>query len=69
MFSSLVVFIPFSETEINHIYCLNFLPFANHEIVSLDIAMDETFAMNLFQAGDYLNADINCGGQAELFLA
>lgn len=31
--------------------------------------MDETFAMNLFQAGDYLNADINCGGQAELFLA
>ena len=68
MFARLVVPIPFSQSEIDHIHGLDSLPFPNHKIISLDVPMYKPLAMNLFQPGDDLNTDINCGGKTELFL-
>ena len=69
MFASLVVPEPFGQPEINHINGFYSFSFANHEVIGLDIAVNESLAMNLFQTGDDLNPDINCGGKTEFFLA
>lgn len=68
MLASLIIPVSFSQSKINHIYSLNFFPLPNHEIISLDVPMYKPLAMNLFQSGDDLNTDINCGGKTELFL-
>jgi hypothetical protein len=69
MFASLVVPKPFGQPEINHINGFYSLSFADHEVIGLDIAVNESLAMNLLQTGDDLNTDINCGGKTEFFLA
>jgi hypothetical protein len=69
MFSGLYILVPFRKAKVNDKDGFNFLPFANHEVISLDITMDKPLTMDLFQSSDDLNTNVNCGSKAEPFLA
>ena len=62
MFSSLYVFISFGESKIDNINSFDFVSFANHKVISLDISMYKSFAMDMLQTGDDLNADVKSSG-------
>jgi hypothetical protein len=47
MFSGFVVFVPFGESKIDNIDSLDFVSFADHEIVGFDVSVYEAFAVDL----------------------
>jgi hypothetical protein len=69
MFSGFVVFVPFGESKINDVDSFNFVSFADHKIIGFDVSVYESFAMNLLQAGDDLDSDVDGGGKGEFLIA
>jgi hypothetical protein len=69
MFSGFVVFVPFGEPKINDVDSFDFVSFADHKIIGFDVSVYESFAMDLLQAGDDLDSDVDGGGKGEFLIA
>lgn len=61
--SSLEILVPFCQSEVDDVDCLFIIPTPSHEIVGLDISVDEPLSMDLLQSGYDLDADGESGGQ------
>lgn len=61
--------IPLRQSEVNDINCLSLISSPYHEIVGFDVSMNKTFAMDLLQAGYYLNTNVISAADGKSFAA
>lgn len=61
--------VPLGESEIDNVDDACLFASSSHEVVGLDIAMDEALTVYHFETGDDLNADIECSRDGESLFA
>lgn len=60
VFVSFGIEVSFSESKIDDVYNFSFFSSAHHEVIGLDIAMDEALSMYHFESCYDLYADVEC---------
>lgn len=65
MLASLEISESLCQTKVDDIYSLAFFARSNHEVVSLDIPVHESLAMDLLKPRDDLDSDGEGGRQGE----
>lgn len=58
--------VSFRQSEVNYVDYSSFVAFADHKIISLDVSMDETLAMDGLQPAEDLKSNLQDGANAEV---
>lgn len=68
MLASPNILVLFGQAEIDYVHYFGLLTSSNHEVVGLDVSVDEPFSMDMLQPRHDLYSDLQCCRQTEFLI-